>query len=107
MNINTKKFLKWVSEQAKNGNFQAKNAYDFLLPVFEQADKRETIKRLQNKIESIKAIVKRNEELIEEAPFSKYNVYRKKRILDGNKAIPKFEDKLKKLQAEYDAEYGA
>ena len=53
MNINTKRFLKWVLEQAKSGNAQAKDAYDFLLPVFEQADKRETIKYLQYRIERV------------------------------------------------------
>ena len=53
MNINTKRFLKWVLEEAKNGNIKAKNAYNFLLPVFEQADKREAIKHLQYRIERI------------------------------------------------------
>ena len=105
MNINTKRFLKWVLEQAESGNTQAKDAYDFLLPVFEQADKRETIK--QYRIERINGSIKRNEEAIKEEPFSKYNVYRRKRLLSYNKSIPKLEDKLKKLQAEYDAEYGA
>lgn len=106
MNINTKRFLKWVLEQAKSGNAQAKDAYDFLLPVFEQADKRETIKYLQYRIERIKGSIEWNEEAIKEEPFSQYNVYRQKRLLSYNKSIPKLEDKLKKLQAEYDAEYG-
>lgn len=107
MNINTKRFLKWVLEEAKNGNIKAKNAYDFLLPVFEQADKRETIKHLQYRIERIKGSVERNENAIKEEPFSKYNVYRRKRLLSYNKSIPKLQEKLEKLQAEYDAEYGA
>ena len=107
MNINTKRFLKWVLEQAESGNTQAKGAYDFLLPVFEQADKRETIKRLQYRIERINGRIKWNKEAIKEEPFSRCNVYRRKRLLSYNKSIPKLEGKLKKLQAEYDEEYGA
>lgn len=106
MNINTKRFLKWVLEQTESGNTQAKEAYDFLLPVFEQADKRETIKHLQYRIEIINESIKWNEEAIKEEPLSRYNVYRRKRLLSYNKSIPKLEDKLKKLQAEYDEEYG-
>lgn len=112
--------LKLLAEKADAGDEQAKSAHDYVALLFVQLDKREAINRtmqtlyvdenyLEKKqmemenfpdVNSIKCDVKRRE-VIRNRYECALTIRRYERI------IPQLKERLAKLQAEYDAEYGA
>lgn len=119
MQARDRRILNLLSEKAEKGDKQAQAVHDYLIPIFEQADKKDAISRTERTLREDECHLEWLKK--EQASLPKTNIYsddakthltiRKSyecglAIKRYERIIPELKEKLVKLQAEYDAEYG-
>jgi hypothetical protein len=120
MQARDKRILNLLSEKAEKGDKQAQAVHDYLIPIFEQADKKDAINRTERTLNEDECHLEWLKK--EQASLPETNIYsddakthltiRKSyeyhlAIQRYERIIPELKEKLAKMRAEYDAEYGA
>lgn len=107
MRLSSEKILKYVSAKASDGDERAKITYEYLKLLFKQWEKQEAINHKLDYIERCERNIREIHFRARNHTFGEYTESDKRILSHYENALAQTKEQLAKMQAEYDAEYGA